>query len=445
MTGVLRLALGYFVQTRLLRVLCVIGALLATIDVALTATGILPGPGPLLLLGLMVVGMPPLPFVGILFRDLSAARGSNLVPRFRLRMLASVVTFIGLLVLASSLVVSAFPPGPGGPPPGAIRMVFPAALASAVVLSVFIGRASPRAAAGVWLLWLATWAAIRSDTAAQLVAAPAVTLGVATAVAWTLFASWYLTTPQVAARTRTAPPGRRPEGWAARITPRVAVTTYLTGRLWVLDASRDVRQAVVGLPLAFVFLWLVGGLLPGSVPWKVMGPAMMGSLLFLGVQAANLARRARRLWLTGRTRADLFRTCERRALIFGACVLILFGVIMAIWLPQISRDPLSVSGVAALAVVMVSFASFSTYLGLMFVEGWRPLDIALVSVLLASHLGFAGSFRLDESGTVIVAVVGVQLTGALVCRAVARRRWEHIDWTRLRPIHWLTPQPPRTR
>jgi hypothetical protein len=443
-TGVLRLALGYFVLNRLQRVLCVVGALLAAADVALTTTGILPGPGSLLLLGLMLAGMPPLPFTGIVFRDLSATRVNNLVPHFRLRMLASVLAFVGVLVLASWLVVSAFPPGPGGPPPGAIRVVFPFALASAVVLSVFIGRASPRAAAGVGVLWLATWAWIQSGAAAQLAESgvePTLAIAAITGAAWTLFASWYLTTPHVAARTTGPPEGRGlPTDWTARITPRAAVATYLSGWLWVLNVRRDARQAVVVLPLAFGFLWLVGGMLPGSVPWKVMAPAMIGGLQLLGVQAAQLARRARLLWLTGRTRADLFRACEQRALTFQAFILILFGAILATWLPQISRDPLSVSGVAVMTVVMVSLASFSTYLGLMFVEGWRTLDVVLVGVLLASHLAFCGSFGLDDSGTVMVAIVAVQLTGALVCRAVARRRWERIDWTRLKPIRWLTPR-----
>jgi hypothetical protein len=74
------------------------------------------------------------------------------------------------------------------------------------------------------------------------------------------------------------------------------------------------------------------------------------------------------------------------------------------------------------------------YLGLMYVRGLRALDISIATLLvLSAFVALAAIAAEPIKPYTIVGVLAFQIVGALVARTIAHRRWQRIDWSRLRP------------
>jgi len=146
--------------------------------------------------------------------------------------------------------------------------------------------------------------------------------------------------------------------------------------------------------------------------------------------AGQAAVRSRALWLrTGWSRAELYRHVEWS---FWHHNFIVLAVLLAVMVGVGIYFELSPRLLALGVPLLVLGTTLGTYLGLMVTRGMRWPETALgVAVMLAL---MAGAVLTDRAQlTQLVALLTGLAVLALVLRAVARRRWDHIDWTASRP------------
>jgi hypothetical protein len=329
----------------------------------------------------------------------------------------------------------------------ATTLVLPFTAASLFVLGAVIGSGSGTA----FLALLATTSGLyywlRADGVAQIKGAgidPILLAGVAAVSAWGAFAAWYLATPRI------APPGWRatsgPFGASqpdsAPPTVSSAEASYLTGAANAPAGYPDARTTLLYAPLVLAAGWLFARLLPdpisaspGRLSYLV---AIMGGILVLqmAAQARHEACRARLLWLTHATREDVFRLCERRALRQAVWVSAFYPVFLGAWLLQVFGP----AGVVWATALMAATAAAGGYLGLMAIRGWRLFDVTLGCGLLFTVYGVTPFVlaHLEDAPRAPAAALAILLAIALMCRAIAARRWRRIDWLGLRPLRWLS-------
>jgi hypothetical protein len=155
------------------------------------------------------------------------------------------------------------------------------------------------------------------------------------------------------------------------------------------------------------------------------------------------------LWLTHGSRADLFRLCERRALRHAAFGTGAIAVVVASVSTMAGERLVAIGLPGALSAIVAGSGALcaAAYFGLMRVGAWSLPDVVLGGLIAAAAAtpsvivegGAAG-------GPLLAGLLAAEIGLAVTCRAVAMRRWERIDWTRLRSsARWFTLPSPRTR
>lgn len=447
MIAAARIALRYFMVHPVQRWLLPVGALFCGAGLLLYVTG---RPGiRMFAIGLVAVHLPAALVAGATFRDLSACATNGLAPHFRIRMLGSLLLAAAGIALTWHLLTplwlrAADPAGLAR----AATLILPFGAATLLVLGTVIGSASATAFLAVFATTsgLSYW--LLADGVAQIRGAgiePILLAAVAAVGAWGGFGAWYLSTPRIAPPGWRAVPGPFGASQADSAPPTVssAEASYLTGMAAANapGGDPDARTTLMYAPLVLAAGWLFARLLPdpisaspGRLSYLV---AIMGGILVLqmGAQAGHEARRARLLWLTHATREDVFRLCERRALRQAVWVSTFYAVFLGAWLLQVFGP----AGVVWTAALMPATASAGSYLGLMAIRGWRPLDVALGCALLLTVYGVTPFVlaHLEDAPRAPAAALAILLAIALTCRTIAARRWRRIDWLGLRPLRWL--------
>jgi peptidoglycan/LPS O-acetylase OafA/YrhL len=151
------------------------------------------------------------------------------------------------------------------------------------------------------------------------------------------------------------------------------------------------------------------------------------------------ARRSRLLWLTHGSRADIFRLCERRALGYSALLTGALAIVVAFvaGVPS-TRFAERVSSVGlpdalwAIAAGGVTLCA-AAYFALMRVRAWSVSDVVLGCLIVAAAITPTVIVEgAATSGPLLAGLLAAAILTATTCRVVAKRRWERIDWTRLR-------------
>jgi hypothetical protein len=224
----------------------------------------------------------------------------------------------------------------------------------------------------------------------------------------------------------TAPPSRV-----------LAVASVFSGVWLEREPWRDPRQVLV-LVAVSVLVWLGAGLVPGRLFVRMPLPLVMPIAMMGYMVAAQFARRSRFLWLSeGSSRADLFRLCERRSLRMLAMSMVGLCAFLLALSPHMLLAGVPPAGIAWLAGLIATSVAGGHYLGLMSIEGWRPLDVTVAVLLfLAPAVGSTAAMDGEASQHITLAAIALQGAIAMTCRKIAARRWERIDWLQLRPVPW---------
>lgn len=431
MSAVLRVWWTFFTALRLQRWLGGVGLVLCAL---LTLAGFLAGQ-PLWIAGLTVLFVlavfPTLFASPAVFRALSASRANQLLPHFRARMLGAVALFVAAL-LATTLAplllgVSASASRPIPPPQIA---VFELAFATAMFFIMFLQFGDWR-----WMwLWIGGSLGFSAlvavpPTRSALAAIPASAWLGAVLVAWVVFGAWYLRARRF--RPLVLVPQPSPGAWTRAtldgpLTRAEALHALITANP---RGATLARGTLVGLLIgAAVVLFLVTRA-ARIVPFTTF---VWAFALMIGcwAGATSVVHRSRLLWLRLPGPRETVRREVERALwrMFGRFVLAVLVLATLYASPLVAAAPLVVVSGFALAA---SAGLFGIYAAFAAVPG-GALHYTGFAVLMALQLGLLA--RPAPSLTSVVIVTAVELAGALLFRALALRRWRHIDWTRVRPL-----------
>jgi len=161
-------------------------------------------------------------------------------------------------------------------------------------------------------------------------------------------------------------------------------------------------------------------------------------MLLYGERSLAIVRQSRLVWLKIPGSRDAVRLEIERVLwrnwVFGAALFAFVAAIAASPLvgADASRALLGLAATAGAAlygtyIAMAAMPSIATY----FLAFGAPM-VLLQIVLLA---------RAEPSLTAVAVVVGIELAGAGLLRALVIRRWHTVDWLRLRPLETLVGGP----
>lgn len=434
MSAVLRVWWTFFTAVPLQRWLAVVGAavaglLLVTVSVAVQRPPPAAGYAIAAAAFTMFAVVPPLFAGGPFLRMLSAPRSHQLLPYFRVRMLVATA----LLVASQVLWFAAVMVGPvlaAGRDPWASLLILPFAFVTGVFLWLFLASGDVRWwVAGVLLVALPSRIFPSAGGSAWL----APIAGALAALAWLVFAIWYLRVRRVPPLQLAARPWRWPSAIARPLGQAEAIRALVAGYFeWSLPRQ---LLGAVGAGVAFsvllglVFVW------PGRferLPYFTNFPWPFVVMVMMGVIGARSAYRSRALWLQipGR-RADIYARIERLvARRWLLAVVAMLPIALGAWLFGASS--------AELALALLLCASAGLY------GGW--LSLAAVPGVKTHLLGF-GLMTLAQLGLLarvepvfpsVGIVIGAQLLGAALFRALAVRRWRRIDWLSFRPPAIMT-------
>jgi hypothetical protein len=153
-------------------------------------------------------------------------------------------------------------------------------------------------------------------------------------------------------------------------------------------------------------------------------------MMMLWGRATPIVHRSRLLWLRMAGSRDAVRREIERALLRSLCggVLLLLGAAALYASPLFGAGPPEVLAGFALAACA---GLFSTYVAFAAVPG-RALHLISFAVMIVLQMGLLA--RPSPSLQAVAVVTAAELGGAFLFRAVAIRRWRHVDWLRLRPL-----------
>lgn len=287
------------------------------------------------------------------------------------------------------------------------------------------------------------WTYFSVHLAARGISVPELALLLA-AVAWPVFAVWYLTVRNI------SPPAL---GWGGRLShgaassrreTRISVSreTATTVQLLGLPSlARLARAGILPLILATIIVAVLAVRHPaGNLPSKTFPLYLFALFFWLTIPVAvpiatatlTMARRCRALWLqSGCTRDELFLLCERLAWrCFGAVGASIWAFCVVAWL-SLPHPPVDWRYVLVAALAPCACA---LYVGLMNVQGWRFIDVAATVLILPAAFGsFMAASPVSYATAAPWIIVIAEVLGAVGLRALARRRWRRIDWLLCRP------------
>ena len=247
----------------------------------------------------------------------------------------------------------------------------------------------------------------------------------ALAVVWTIFGAGFLFWPRlkmVRARWRL-PNFLGTQTPALRTSGREVDLILGTRNPWLMIAALTVPLVIAsrigtGVPAVWLFFLTIFSTVTGAI-------------------AGQAAERSRALWLRrGWSRAEIFLQAERSFWRHNSVVL---GVLLALMVLIGSYTSLPLNLLAAGIPLLVLGTVLSTYLGFMITRGIRwpeaSIGIAIMLSLMAIPMLLeAGNANL----AVVCAIEGCLAIFAFILRAIARRRWEQIDWSQCRPSRALS-------
>jgi hypothetical protein len=238
---------------------------------------------------------------------------------------------------------------------------------------------------------------------------------------WVLFAvlflwwpRWRLSGGRVIARLG-ASGGRAPLP-RTRVTGRATDLVLGMAQPWLMAGA----QALPVLLAARISDYFPGGWLYCLVLFSVSSAATAG----------QAAVRSRALWLrTGWSRAELYRQVEWS---FWHHNFIVLAVLLAVMVGVGTYFELSPRLLITGVPLLVLGTTLGTYLGLIVTRGMRWLETILGVVVMLALM--AGAVLADRAQLIeLIALLSSLAVLALVFRAVARRRWDAIDWMASRP------------
>lgn len=430
MRAVGRLILTYFTSTPLSRWLCAIGLTLIVAGgacllylPALQGSAGLPSALSLsqhtVLLLMPIVGVLMFFFASatmpLMFANFAAGRLICVLPHGRLNVLASALATLILVSVVSGLSTvvhfTGLPIDPGTVFIRTTAIMFFTHMVMYVILWWIGSSRSVIGALGGAMLTIATL-----SLPVRFITSPTLPLSWpfgASLVMLMLIAAGFLFTPTLRRLFFTI---RR--GQARPYVPGNEVDMFLSaGRPWMFAVGQIFPILVATLFISRPSIWLF---------YFALFSAISGAI------TSFAAGRSRALWLrTQWSRAQLFAQVEAafwRQNCYALGVLLLLFVAIGI------RSQFETSLLALGLPLLALGAATSTYLGLMMTRGLGGLEACLAVSSMALLMGtaiFAAEKATDI--TVVASLESALAVLAVVCRSIAKRRWEHIDWTMCRP------------
>ncbi len=431
MSAVLRVWWTFFTALRLQRWLGGIGLVLCAL---LTLAGLVAGQ-PFWIAGLVMLFtfavFPTLFASPAVFRALSASHANQLLPHFRARMLGAVALFVAALLATTLAPLLLSVSASAGRQISPFQVAaFELAFATAIFLIMFLQFGNWR-----WMwLWIGASLGFSSLLAwppgrSALAALPVSTWLGAVLVAWVTFGAWYLRARRIHPLVLVPQP---PAGAWTRakldrpLTRAAALHALITANPPGARLAPGTLVGVLIVAAAVIFLVIRAARIAPFTAFIWAFALMIGCWAV----ATSVVHRSRLLWLRLPGPRETVRREVERALcrIFGRFVLALLVLAALYASPLVGTAPLIVLAGFALAA---SAGLFGIYAAFAAVPG-GALHISGFAVLMALQLGLLA--RPAPSLTSVVIVTAVELAGALFFRALALRRWRHIDWTRVRPL-----------
>jgi hypothetical protein len=373
----------------------------------------------------------------IVFGRLAGSRLSGVLPRLRVKLLASAFVTVLLVALPPAvLVVFGHPAATAGEAPNPalaarihtwqVELFWLTYLRTFLtvgwlyVISWFL--ASRRSIGGVFraLLVIALLLYAPTREIRELDAQLRYQL-LECALIWGVFALGFLGWPRwrmLATRLHRRWPLRMPAALSSQIRGREVDLLLGTANPWLLAAGQ-VLPIVLAMRIGYysAAVWLYYLTIFSTVAGAIAGQA---------------AERSRAVWLrAGWSRAGLFGAVERSFWRHNGYVL---GLLLILMLTIGSYAGLPASVLLIGMPLLVLGTVLSTYLGLMVTRGLRWLEGTLaVAVMLALMAVAVLAARGHGEELVIVALEIVLAGTALALRFTARERWQHLDWALCRP------------
>jgi hypothetical protein len=434
MSAVLRVWWTFFTALPLQRLLAGIGA--AWCGLLLLGQLVTPGGEGLWILGVVglfvLVIFPSVFASAAVFRALSAPSANQLLPHFRARMLVGITLFMLAVLAPFALLFMNQPTGSGPTPLEIIGYVL--AVSTAIFMWMFVLFGDWR---WVWLFiaipFVLAWVVSTGTTREMLAVIPSWAWPGAAVLAWIVFFAWYVRARRI--RPLMYVPQAPAGAWAraeleGTLTRELALRALATGqppgqkgRALVVRTAWLLAPTVIVVLGAFLFL-------PAPL-WEFFSFTSFvwpfGTMMLLWGHATGIVHRSRLLWLRTPGSRDAVRREIEHALLrnLRGGLLLLFGAAALYVSPLVAAAPQQVLAGFALTACA---GLFSTYLALASVPG-RALHLVGFGLMMALQFALLGPFKSPLS---IGIVTGAELVGALAFRALAMRRWRHVDWLQLR-------------
>lgn len=200
--------------------------------------------------------------------------------------------------------------------------------------------------------------------------------------------------------------------------PGSEVDVFLSGgRPWVLAVGQVFPILVATIFISRPSIWLF---------YFALFSAISGAI------TSFAAGRSRPLWLrTHWSRAQLFAQVEAA---FWRQNCYALGVLLLLFVAVGIRSRFETSLLALGLPLLALGAATSTYLGLMMTRGMGGLEacLAVTSMILLMGTAILAAEKTNDVA-VVASLESALAVIAVVCRTIAKRRWENIDWTMCRP------------
>jgi hypothetical protein len=381
------------------------------------------------------------------FRRISALRTVFLIPHSRLQLaggmllaqliVAAVGTGVVMLVGPESL-----PPLAWGSPRGTFEILLGCALSFVVLLQVITG---PSRIVSVVTVALIAPLGLRIDLfmKPEILGMPkADVLALAGILAWMLFTGWYVSAWRPTAPSSIWRRGGDSVGASGPVSRPTAIDAILLGQPSLVRVCRQqlatwlIYHAVIIVMMAAMKLLMVRHNFPANYSMGIV------ILLFAPVAGVNtiagcLARGSRRLWLcSGETRNVLYAIAARLA---WQSLGLLGTPLFALALVEIRYLPHAGIDMLFPLAICVALTPGALYLGLLNFR--RRLNLSFLALyLVAAGALSAGLFVESPQGQKLLWIAPPALL-AIGCglRALARRRWQGIDWLRFRAERETSP------
>jgi hypothetical protein len=430
-SAVLRVFWLFYTAFPLQRWLAVVGAAVGAvlIVVGLLSSQARIGAGYGALTFAVFTAFPALFACAALLRALSAPRSHQLFPHFRQRALLAVVLLVtssvlwlfGIGLAATALIGNEAVPA-------AASFVFPFGFVTAVFVWVWLFSADWRWWSASLLLPLGAVLLTRAARGGADTGSLLLLVSIGASLAWVAFAAWFLRVRRVRP-VMVTPPARNAGSWTGQLTREAAMRATIA---WDGQPSlaRTLLAAIGRGGGTAIVLLIAVALLPevDRLPYLTSFPWPFASMALVGGHVGFVVRQSRLLWLrVGGSRDQIWRHIELAAWQTGLGA---FTVAMTTALIGTVAFGTSVPELLFGVALCASAAAYGGYVALAAAPGARAQVMGFGLMAIAQLALLA---RADPALISVLLVLGAQLLGAALLRALAVRRWRKIDWRLVRP------------